>query len=315
MKEFVGVTPAVVAHDLHPDYFSTRYALAQEGVRTVAVQHHHAHIVSAMAEHRLTDAAIGVAYDGTGFGTDGTAWGGEILRVDGAVYERLGTFRPLPLAGGEAAIRDVWRIALAMLVDAYPEGPPLERCPLFDRIGPRPLDVVRRMLAGSVSCAAARGVGRYFDGFGALFLDRPVSRFEGQVAAAWNSIADEGERGRYPFALDSSARVPELDLRPAVRAAVEDFLAGSGAAQISARFHDTLAAATGALVRHALRESGPLPVVLTGGCFQNDLLARRVVEALAGESVYLHGNVPPGDGGLALGQAFVASATVSKGVR
>jgi hydrogenase maturation protein HypF len=315
LERFLKVKPELVAHDLHPNYVSTVYARDSRAGRKIPVQHHHAHVASAMAEHGLAGPVVGVAYDGTGYGTDGTAWGGEILRVDGAVYERLGTFRPLPLAGGEAALRDVWRIALAMLVDAYPEGPPHERFPLFDRIGPRPLDVVRRMLAGSVSCAAARGVGRYFDGFGALFLDRPVSRFEGQVAAAWNSIADEGERGRYPFALDSSARVPELDLRPAVRAAIEDFLAGSGAAQISARFHDTLAAATGALIRHALRESGPLPVVLTGGCFQNDLLARRVIEALAGESVYLHGNVPPGDGGLALGQAFVASATVSKGVR
>ena len=314
LERFLKVRPRLVAHDLHPGYVSTVYARDSRGGRKIPVQHHHAHVASAMAEHGLAGPVVGVAYDGTGYGTDGTAWGGEVLRADGAAYERAGTFRPLQLAGGEAAIREIWRIALAMLVDAYPEGPPLDRLPLFSGIDPRHVDVVGRMLAGGVSCAPARGVGRYFDGFGALFLERPVSRFEGQVAAAWNCIADESERGGYPFALDSSTAPPEVDLRPAVRAAVEDFLAGRGPAIVSTRFHNTLSRATGALVRRALKESGPLPVVLTGGCFQNDLLARRVVEELAGESVYLHGNVPPGDGGLALGQAFVASATVSKGV-
>jgi hydrogenase maturation protein HypF len=313
LERFLRVQPELVAHDLHPNYVSTVYARDSRRGRKIAVQHHHAHVASAMAEHGLAGPVLGVAYDGTGYGTDGTAWGGEILRADGAAYERVGTFRPVQLPGGEAAIREIWRIALAMLVDAYPEGPPLDRLPLFSGIDPRHVDVVGRILAGGVSCAPARGVGRYFDGFGALFLERPVSRFEGQVAAAWNCVADESERGEYPFALDSSSAPTELDLRPAVRAAVEDFLAGGAPALVSARFHNTLAAATGVLVRRAFEESGPLPVVLTGGCFQNDLLARRVVGELKGESVYLHGNVPPGDGGLALGQAFVASAIVSRG--
>jgi hydrogenase maturation protein HypF len=201
-----------------------------------------------------------------------------------------------------------------MLSDAYPEGPPLPRLPLFAGIDPHHLDVVGQMLAQGVSCPRARGVGRYFDGFGALFLERPVSRHEGQIATAWNCVADETERGSYPFDLDLTREPPELDLRRAIRAAVEDFLADRGPAIISARFHNTLSRGTGALVKSAFENKGPLPVVLTGGCFQNDLLARRVVEELAGEPVYLHGNVPPGDGGLALGQAFVASAIVSKGV-
>jgi hydrogenase maturation protein HypF len=266
-----------------------------------------------MAEHGLAGPVLGVAYDGTGYGTDGTAWGGEVMRAEGAAYERLGTFRPIALPGGETAIREIWRIALAMLSDAFPEGPPLSRLPLFAGIDPHHIDVMAQMLERGVSCPPARGVGRYFDAFGALFLERPVSRYEGQVAAAWNSVADESEGGSYPFELDLSQDPPELDLRPAIRAAVQDFLANGGPALISARFHNTLSRGSGALVRRAFEKTGPLPVVLTGGCFQNDLLARRVVEELTGESVFLHGDVPPGDGGLALGQALVASAIVSRG--
>ena len=133
MKEFVGVAPSVLAHDLHPDYFSTRYALAQDGVRTIAVQHHHAHIASAMAEHGIEGPVVGIAYDGTGFGTDGTSWGGEILIADYEGFERFATFRPIPLAGGDQAIRQPWRIALALLDDAFDGEPPLHAIPLFRR--------------------------------------------------------------------------------------------------------------------------------------------------------------------------------------
>jgi hydrogenase maturation protein HypF len=313
LERFLKVRPELIAHDMHPGYVSTVYARGARIGRKIAVQHHHAHVASAMAEHGLAGPVLGVAYDGTGYGTDGTAWGGEILRVEGAAYERLGTFRPIPLPGGETAIREIWRIALALLSDAYPGGPPLSRLPLFAGIDPRHLDVMGQMLERGVSCPPARGVGRYFDAFGALFLERPVSRYEGQIAAAWNCVADESERSSYPFDLDLSENLPELDLRPAVRAAVSDYLADRGPAIVSARFHNTLSRGTGALVRGAFARTGPLPVVLTGGCFQNDLLARRLVEELAGMPVFLHGNVPPGDGGLALGQAFVASAIVSKG--
>ncbi|HMA18251.1 MAG TPA: Sua5/YciO/YrdC/YwlC family protein, partial [Thermoanaerobaculia bacterium] len=313
LEKFLKVRPEVIAHDAHPGYVSTVYARETRTGRKVAVQHHHAHIVSAIAEHRLAGPVLGVAYDGTGYGDDGTAWGGEVMRTDMDACDRLGTFRPIALPGGETAIREVWRIALAMLFDAYPEGAPVSRMPLFRGIDPHHLAVVEQMLASDVSCPRARGVGRYFDGFGALFLERPVSRYEGQVATAWNCVAAEGECGAYPFLLDSEKNPAELDLRPAVRAAVDDFLGGLGPAAISARFHETLARGTGALVRHVAEKTGPLPIVLTGGCFQNDLFARRVVEDLNGMSVFLHANVPPGDGGLALGQALVASAAVSRG--
>ena len=313
MERFLRVRPRIVAHDLHPQYASTRYALGAREGRKLGVQHHHAHVASAIAEHALSGPVIGVAYDGTGYGTDGTAWGGEILVADLEGFERLATFRAVALAGADAAIREVWRIALALLEDAFPNGAALDRFPLFARVDSHALDVVQQMLDRRVHVPKARGLGRYFDGFGALFLSRPASSHEGQIALAWNVVAEPAERGAYPFALDLEAATPEVDLRPTLRAAVEDFFSGAAPGAISARFHNTLARATADLVRRAVAQAGRLPIVLSGGCFQNALLAERILEELDGHRVLLHRRVPAGDGGLALGQAAVAGALAKSG--
>jgi hydrogenase maturation protein HypF len=311
MQRFLGVDPEVVAHDLHPEYLSTRYALTRHGAEHVAVQHHHAHVASAMAEHRLEGPVLGVAYDGTGYGTDGTAWGGEILLARATSFERVATLRPIRLAGGDTAIRDVWRITLALLDDAFGGDPPLDALALFRDIPRKRIAGVRQMIERGVNAPAAHGLGRYFDGIGALVLGRGVARYEGQIALKWNLVANATEAGRYPFEL-VEAPLAVLDLRPLVRAVVGDVLAGAEPGAISARFHNTIVAATAAMVHLAARRAGRVPVVLTGGCFQNALLAERVRAALVPEfDVYLHGEVPPGDGGLALGQAVVADATAS----
>jgi hydrogenase maturation protein HypF len=311
LERFLGVEPQVIAHDLHPDYFSTRYARARAEAIKVGVQHHHAHVASAMAEHGLPGPVIGVAYDGTGYGTDGTAWGGEVLVAHYRGFERVATFRPLRLPGGDTAIREIWRMALALLDDAFEGGAPLERIPLFAGIALRQRDVVRRMVAAELNAPLAHGVGRYFDALGAIVLGRSVSHYEGQVALEWNLVADPRERNAYPFAVEEVAGRPaELDLRPLVRAAVADLLEGRPASKISGRFHATLAAATAELVRLAIARAGRLPVVLTGGCFQNPRLAEETRDALAPLAVHLHHEVPPGDGGIALGQALVADAQV-----
>ncbi len=317
MERFLRVSPAVIAHDLHPLYLSTRYALGRPDGVKVGVQHHHAHVVSAMAEHGLEGPVIGLAWDGTGWGPDGTAWGGETLLVREASSERLATFRPVPLAGGDSAIRQVWRVALALVDDAFDGAAPLERLPLFRSLLESEVAVVRQLIRKGINTPLARGVGRVFDGLGALVLSRGVSRFEGQVAMAWNNVADETERRAYPFDVENETTLPAIDLRPMVRAAVEDLIAGTGAASISGRFHNTLARAAAWLVRRARRHAGHLPVVLTGGCFQNALLTERVLAELeSSDRVFLHRRVPPGDGGIALGQAVAASAVLraSKGV-
>jgi len=312
-EQFLQVCPEIVAHDLHPEYASTLYALERPEAVRIGVQHHHAHVASAMAEHRLEGPVLGVAYDGTGFGTDGTSWGGELLLCESDGFERLATFRPIPLAGGDAAMREVWRIAMALLDDAFNGHPPLDVFPVFAALPRKRVDLVREITRRRIQSPLARGIGRYFDALGSLFLSRPVSRYEGQVALEWNMAVDPGESGAYQFAISAEEGLPTVDLRPLVRDATADFRAGDSPGRIAARFHRTLAHATNSLVRTAAERLGPLPVVLTGGCFQNALLAELVVADLGRDfSVYLHGDVPPGDGGLALGQALVAAAVARR---
>jgi hydrogenase maturation protein HypF len=312
MERFLRVGPAVIAHDLHPEYMSTTYALARSELVKIAVQHHHAHAVSAMTEHGL-QSAIAVVYDGTGYGTDGTAWGGEVLIARHETFDRVATLRPVPLAGADAAIRHPWRIALALLVDAFDGHPPIEGLRLFSMLPPGDVTVVRQMLEARFRSPLAHGAGRYFDGVGSLVLARPESRYEGQVALEWNVAADPGEAGTYDYDLDWGPSPWQIDFRPMIRHVVDDLLAGVSASTISARFHNTLTAATAAVVRRAGCEHGVLPVVLTGGCFQNARLAERLADALAASfEVHLHRDVPPGDGGLALGQAVVAAAVARR---
>ena len=308
MERFLRVTPAVIAYDLHPDYLSTRYALARPEPVKIGVQHHHAHVASVMAEHGLAGPVIGVAYDGTGYGTDGTAWGGEVLvaRYDG--FERVATLRPIPLPGGDAAIRQPWRIALALVEDAFDGRAPLDDLELFSAVASQDLSVIRQMLATRFRSPLAHGCARYFDGIGSLVLMRLESRYEGQIALEWSVVADPAEEEQYAYEIDWQQSPWTIDLRPMVREVVRDLLADAPASRISARFHNTIVAATADVVCAAARAHGALPVVLTGGCFQNPRLTEGLAGALAHLSVQLHREVPPGDGGLALGQAVVAAA-------
>jgi hydrogenase maturation protein HypF len=309
MERVVQVTPEVIAHDLHPDYLSTRYALARPGRVKVAVQHHHAHVASAMAEHRLAGPVFGVAYDGTGLGTDNTAWGGEILLATYGLFDRVATWRPVRLAGGDAAIRQPWRIALALLDDAYDGAPP--ELPLFARanVSPREHRLVADLLRRDLHAPRAHGIGRLFDGIGALALGRARSAYEGQVAVAWTHAASGHNRGLpYSFGIDDSGPTWVIDPRPMVREIVADLRAGRDLAMVSARFHHTVVVATASVLRMAAARFGVHPVVLTGGCFANRHLTEGLLDELRGElDVRVQRAVPPGDGGIALGQAAVAA--------
>ncbi|MFN2376604.1 MAG: carbamoyltransferase HypF [Candidatus Binatia bacterium] len=315
-SRFVGIDADVIAHDLHPDYFSTHWAMSRGDCTRVAVQHHHAHVASAMGEHGLEGPVLGLAWDGTGDGGDGTAWGGELLAADFAGFRRLATLRPVALAGGDVAMREVWRIALALLDDAFNGEPPLERLALFSAIPRDSIAIVRRMIATGFHAPLAHGAGRYFDAFGAVVLGTAVSRHEGEVAMGLGFVADLTERRPYPFHVESAAaaaagQTASVDLRPALRAAVEDVLAGRSAASVSGRFHATLAAVADEMVAAGLRAFGALPVVLSGGCFQNERLLADVSGRLSQRTrVYRHAKVPPNDGGIAFGQAMIAAAVL-----
>jgi hydrogenase maturation protein HypF len=314
LQRFVGIQPEIIVHDLHPDYASTRYALARPEARKVAVQHHHAHVAACMAEHGLTGSVIGVTYDGTGLGTDGTAWGGEILVADFAGFQRVASLRPLALPGGDQAIRQVWRLALALLDDAFQGQPPLDALALFRAVPDAQVALVRRMMAEGLNTPLAHGAGRYFDAMGALALAVGQSAFEGQVAMQCNFVADPTETGVYEFVLDTSLQPWSIDLRPMVRQATLDLVAGQSAAVVCARFHNTLVSATAMAVNTVRQQVGKLPVVLTGGCFQNQRLAESLLATLSPEhSVTLHRLIPPGDGGLALGQVMVSQAVADGG--
>jgi hydrogenase maturation protein HypF len=316
LKSILAIEPEVIAHDLHPGYVSTRYALSRKGVVHVAVQHHHAHVLSAMAEHGRMGPVLGIAFDGTGLGEDGTSWGGEFLLCRPAGFERLASFRPLRLAGGDVAIREVWRIALALLEDAYPGAAPLEALSLFRDVPARRLGVVQQMLERDLNSPRARGVGRYFDAFGALGLGRAVSEFEGQVAMAWDQAALEGDAVGYPFDIDESTRPTEVDLRVTARAAVEDLLAGASPGHVSARFHQTLVDATRAVVERIAARHAGVAVALSGGVFQNARLCGAVTAGLCDRfEILRHREVPPGDGGIALGQAVIADAMLAERAR
>jgi hydrogenase maturation protein HypF len=312
LERFLRIRPELLAHDLHPGYLSTRYARERslrDGIPAVPVQHHHAHAAAAMAEHALEGPVLALTWDGTGLGTDGASWGGELLlaRYDG--FERLATFRPIPLAGGDRAIREPWRLAQVALDQAFDGGAPADAFPALAGVPASDREVVRRMVAAGVNAPLAHGAGRLFDVVGALALGRGVSRYEGQLAMALEAAADEGADGRYPFSIDDGSSPWQLDWRPLVRAATEDLLRGVPPGTVSMRFHRALATAGGELVRMAAGRHGRLPVVATGGVFQNARLAGLLVEELSGRfEVYLPGRVPPGDGGIALGQAVVASA-------
>jgi hydrogenase maturation protein HypF len=316
LEDFLSFRPEVVACDLHPLYLSTRYArerAAALGAPLVAVQHHHAHAASAMAEHHLPGPVLALAWDGTGLGTDGSAWGGELLLAERGRFERLATFRPIALAGGDRAIREPWRIALAALLDAFGAGAPLDGIPLFRSVNAKELDVVRRMIAGGVNAPLAHGAGRAFDAAGALALGRPSSHYEGQIAVALDNASGPApaDAGAYPFEIEAGA-LDRLDLRPLWRALASDVVAGVPPEVVSARFHAALVGGGSELVRRAASRAGKLPVVLTGGCFQNAGLAEGLVRELSGSyEVYTHMDVPPGDGGIALGQAIVAETNAS----
>ncbi len=309
MQTILSVRPEVIAHDLHPGYLSTRYAMMRDDAIKVGVQHHHAHVMSAMAEHGLRGPVLGVVYDGTGFGEDGTSWGGEFLLCFPDRFERLATFRPVRLPGGDLAMREVWRVAYSLLHDAFDGSPPVDALGLFRDIAPESIRVVSQMIDRGLNAPRARGVGRYFDAFGAFALNRPFSTYEGQVAVAWDHAANESIRDAYAFAVDRTETPMEVDLRPTVRAAVEDLLSGAPSGDVSARFHNTLVRLTVELLERLLAEHGSPPVVLTGGVFQNARLTGGIAEKLSSKiNILRHSEVPPGDGGIALGQALIADA-------
>jgi len=306
LVEFFCVTPDAVACDLHPDYASTRYAeavAARWDVPLVRVQHHHAHVAACMAEHGLEGPVLGLAWDGTGYGPDGTVWGGEALECRGSEMRRVAHLRTFPLPGGDRAVREPRRSAIGLLFEVL--GPEAA-----DHAGawfsPVQWQAILRLLARPRLCPRTSSLGRLFDAVAALCGLASVISFEGHAAMALEFAADADCRESYPFPLRDGSPAT-ADWEPAIRAVLADRAAGEPLSRISARFHNALAEWALAVAQHW----GGEDVVLSGGCFQNALLSQRVRQRLqeAGLRVHAHRQVPPNDGGIALGQAAVASGS------
>ena len=302
-ERLFAVTPEVVAHDLHPDYLSTTYALAREGVEHIAVQHHHAHLAACLAEHGERGPAVGAIFDGTGFGTDGTVWGGEILIGDLRDFERCGHLWPVPLPGGDQAVREPWRMACAWLQAAGDERP-------LPGIDPERWRAVGRLAESGLAAPVTTSVGRLFDAVSALCGLRLRVTYEGQAAMELEAACDPSERGAYE--LDAIAGV--LDARPVILAARRDLVRGVDRGVVATRFHHALADATADDCARLAGDRGLDTVVLGGGSFQNRRLLERTSERLAraGLRVLVPGRLPPNDGGVAFGQAAVAAARLEE---
>jgi hydrogenase maturation protein HypF len=300
----------VVAHDLHPEYLSTKHAQALEGVQLLGVQHHHAHLAACLAEHGLEGPAVGAIFDGTGYGTDGTVWGGEILA--GGLepeFERLGWLLAVPLPGGARAIREPWRMALAWLdasLDGDPEVPPT----LAAAVDRERWRAVRSLARGSRNAPLTSSAGRLFDAVAALCGVRSFVNYEGQAAIELEARCDPGERGAYEVVVHSPAGGGlALDPRPAVRAVAAEVCAGVSCALVAARFHNGFAAATVRACAQAADARGLETVVLSGGVFQNRRLLDLVAAGLqaAGLRVLTPALLPANDGGICFGQAAIAA--------
>ena len=308
MQSILDVRPELVAHDLHPDYYSTRYALEESGLPSVAVQHHHAHLASCLAEHGIEEPAIGVIFDGLGFGADGHLWGGEFLIGDLGRYERVGHFRYQPMPGGDLATREPWRMALSYLLAIYGEIP--DSVKIFDDIIESDLRLVSQAAMKGINAPLTSSCGRLFDAVAALLGLRSKASFEGQAAMLLEMVADRSQAQPYPYLLSREAAQVIFDPLPMIDAIVADHSAGLSAARISGRFHRSLATMIAEVCDLLRQNSGLNRVALSGGVFQNCLLTEMVVDVLerSGFKVLTHSLVPPNDGGLALGQAVVAAS-------
>ncbi|HQL01492.1 MAG TPA: carbamoyltransferase HypF [Smithellaceae bacterium] len=324
MKRITQTDPSILACDLHPAYFSTQATRELKAERIIQVQHHHAHIVSCMAENQIDGDVIGLAMDGTGYGPDGTgygpdgtAWGGEFLIASETGFQRFGHLQYLVLPGGEKAVREPWRIAASLLKSAY--GPSWrEIAGRFNLIPEKvQMDLLDRMLEGKMASPLSSGLGRLFDGVAALAGLRHRVSFEGQAAMELEALATKTSAPPYPFDILRKDGEPyRVDTDFAIRAIVDDLTAGRDKAMIAASFHMTLIDIFAAMAGEMRKSTGLNRVVLSGGCFQNRILLEGGIDRLTkdGFDVYSHSLIPTNDGGISLGQAIIAAAMTKNGI-
>jgi len=316
LKRILEIEPKIIAYDLHPDYLSTQHALKQSSMIQIGIQHHHAHIVSAMAEYGLAGPVIGIALDGTGYGTDGQIWGGEVLVVEPHRFDRVGHFAYLALPGGAAAIKKPWRMAVSALYEAFGDAF-LDMDFAFLKDIPRDqVNVLIRMIRQGVNSPLTSSCGRLFDAVAAIAGVRNDVAYEGQAAVELEAAAEADTQRVYPFEIREKDGVQQFLIGPMIRSVVKDVQEGCSTGLVSATFHNTLVALFVEVCRRVGASRKLRQVALSGGCFQNARLLLELTQALEGQGfeVYSQAVVPSNDGGVALGQAVAADAMYKAGL-
>jgi hydrogenase maturation protein HypF len=315
-QRLFDITPRAVAYDLHPEYLATKYALDAVIPQKIAVQHHHAHIASVIAEHGLVGALIGIAADGTGYGTDGAVWGGEIMVADLLGFERYVHLAYVPLPGGEQAIRQPWRMAATYLSRAYGAAFLELEIPFVQRMDRTKWRVLSQMMAKDLNCPQTSSLGRLFDAVAALLgLHAAEVVYEGQAAIELEmqaALCTDPVAG-YPFVLRSGSPLI-LDVIPLIDALIKDIVRGEAVAYIARRFHLSIVEMLATACVEVRKQTGLNRVALSGGVFQNQLVLEQLIEHLLEKSfqVYINRSVPPNDGGISLGQIAVAAARLQR---
>jgi hydrogenase maturation protein HypF len=313
LKRILGINPEIIACDMHPDYLSTQFAEAQATIPNIQVQHHHAHIVSCMAEHKIEGAVIGLSFDGTGYGTDGALWGGEILITEAHDFKRAGHLAYIAMPGSTAAIKEPWRMAISYLQDAYGADFYKLDLPILRDLESESLAVISEMITKGINSPLTSSLGRLFDGVAAICGIRSRVNFEGQAAMELEMLAGGSAESLYDYEWEKGniLRIPPA---PIIRGVVADIQNRVPLSEIGAKFHRTLICLFSDLCNVIRKESGLNRVVLSGGCFQNATLLSGMIRALLDNKfeVFTHEQVPTNDGGIALGQAVVAAAVAKK---
>lgn len=312
MQKLFHIKPRIVVHDLHPGYLSTQFAMKFPAEQRIGIQHHHAHIASCMAEHGVNDTVIGIAWDGTGYGTDGTIWGGEFLISSFTGFERYAQLRAISMVGGDMAVREPWRIARSYLWDTF-DGDDANDLKCWSTIPQEKLSIVDAMLERRIQTIETSSCGRLFDAVASLIGLRQVVSFEGQAAMALEAIASHMTEERYDFTITAQSPA-QIDFRPMIRQIVSDLRLGTPIGRIAGRFHNTLVAAALAVCHDIRNRLGLGRICLSGGCFQNARLLRQMVETLRtnGFEVFHHRDIPANDGGISFGQAAIACELIRR---
>ncbi|HEX9020203.1 MAG TPA: hypothetical protein VF903_02955 [Nitrospirota bacterium] len=316
LKTIFRVKPVAIAHDLHPGYRSTQWAVDYSTLHTppsafkrFPIQHHYAHIGSVMAEHGLTQKIIGVAFDGTGYGTDGNLWGGEFLVADLDGFERAGQLKYLPLPGGEAAIREPWRTAVSYLVDAEGErvNSVFKEIGFMEKYGKDTLDKIMAIARSRDFSPLSSGAGRLFDAVSAILGLCDRNTFEGEAAMALESLTREDVPDQYVVEIKQGKSYTVVDYFPTIHGVVRDLSGGVSKDVIATKFHNTVAGTIMTIVRKIREQTGIADVALSGGAFQNLYLLNRLSLMLGrdGLNVYTNHTIPCNDACVSLGQAYL----------